>query len=171
MSDALTFSQYNRPVKSYDQTLKSAYFRLNFGQFSLIKSLDQYPMLHSVIFWDENLVLGSWLLYIQRQLDLSGWVTKMNYAFCGTPYPVLLLYLPFVYCSLTKNFPSPNSPLSAPSILRHSCFWSLDGFWNPLMKFVSCIKPHRLLRLLEHLCCKQASIFSIHFLRVHKMTE
>ena len=30
------------------------------------------------------MIFGIWLPYIQRQLDLSGWVTKMNFAFCGT---------------------------------------------------------------------------------------
>ena len=45
------------------------------------KSQNQNPMLHSVNFWDKNLIFGIWFPYIQRQLDLSGWVTKMNFAF------------------------------------------------------------------------------------------
>ena len=32
------------------------------------------------------MIFGVWSPYIQRQLDLSGRVTKMNFAFLGTPY-------------------------------------------------------------------------------------
>ena len=68
-------------MKSYDQVLKDTYFRLIFGQFSLIKSPNHLTMLHSVNFRDENLIFGIWLPNIQRQLDLSGWVTTMDFAF------------------------------------------------------------------------------------------
>ena len=34
----------------------------------------------------KKLIFGVWLPYIQRQLDLSGQVTKMNFAFKGTPF-------------------------------------------------------------------------------------
>ena len=61
-------------------------FSVIFGQFSLIKSQNHYPMLHSVNFWDKNLIFGIWLPYIQRQLDLGGRVTKMIFDFWGTPY-------------------------------------------------------------------------------------
>ena len=70
---------------TFGQILKIAYFRLNFGRFSLIKPQNQNPMVQSVNFWDKNLIFGLWFPYIQRQLDLSGWVTKMNFAFWGTP--------------------------------------------------------------------------------------
>ena len=70
---------------SFGQILKIAYFRLNFGRFSLIKPRNQKPMVQSVNFWDKNLIFGLWFPYIQRQLDLSGWVTKMNLHFEGHP--------------------------------------------------------------------------------------
>ena len=70
---------------SFGQILKMAYFRLIFGRFPLIKSQNQNPMVLSVNFWDKTLIFGIWFPYIQRQLDLSGWVTKMNFAFFGTP--------------------------------------------------------------------------------------
>ena len=66
---------------SFGQILKIAYFRLIFGQFPLMKSQNQNPMVHSVNFWDENLIFGIWFPYIQRQLELSDWVT-----FWGKPY-------------------------------------------------------------------------------------
>ena len=73
------------PVNSYDQILKLAHFGLIFGQFSLKKLPNQYHMLHLVNSWDKNLIFGIWLPYIQRQLNLSGQVTKMKFAFLGTP--------------------------------------------------------------------------------------
>ena len=42
-------------------------------------------MLLSVNFCDKTLIFGVWIPYIQRQLVLSGRVTKMNFAFLGTP--------------------------------------------------------------------------------------
>ena len=40
-------------------------------------------MLPSVNFLDKNLIFGIWFPSLQNQLDLSGWVTKMNF-FWGT---------------------------------------------------------------------------------------
>ena len=40
-------------------------------------------MVLSVNFWDKNLIFGIWFPYIQRQLDLSRRVTRMNFAFFG----------------------------------------------------------------------------------------
>ena len=70
---------------SFGQILKMAYFRLIFGRFPLIKSQNQNPMVLSVNFWDKTLIFGVWFPYIQRQLVLSGRVTKTNFAFLGTP--------------------------------------------------------------------------------------
>ena len=88
------------PVKSYDQILKFAYFGHIFGQFCLQKSSNQYPMLHSVNFWDKHLIFGIWLPFIERHLDISDQVTKMNFAFCGTPIEDDLSLLRLIWVDL-----------------------------------------------------------------------
>ena len=40
----------------------------------------QTQMRSRSIFWDKNLIFGFWFPHIQRQLDFSGWITKMNFA-------------------------------------------------------------------------------------------
>ena len=75
-----------RLTVSFGQIMNIAYFGLIFGRFPFIKSQNQNPMVLLVNFWDKTLIFGVWFPYIQRQLDLSGWVTKTNFAFLGTPY-------------------------------------------------------------------------------------
>ena len=77
---------------SFGQILKVACFRLIFGRFPLIKSQKQNPMVHSVNFWEKTLIFGIWFPYIKRQLDLSGWVTKTNFAFSEHPCIEWLIY-------------------------------------------------------------------------------
>ena len=48
----------------FGQILKMAYFMLIFGQFPLLKSQNQNPMLPSVNFWDKTLIFGIWFPYI-----------------------------------------------------------------------------------------------------------
>ena len=72
---------------SFAQILKMAYFMLIFGRFPLIKSQNQNPMMLSVNFWYKTSIFGVWSPCTQRQLVfLRGRVTKMNFAFLGTPY-------------------------------------------------------------------------------------
>ena len=84
VDETLVSYEYHYRV-SFRQILKIAYIRLIFGQFPLIKSQNQNPMVLSVSFGDKTLIFGVWSPYIQRQLDLSRRVTKMNFAFFGTP--------------------------------------------------------------------------------------
>ena len=79
--NGLFWVQKNGTSDAQIQKRKIAYFRLIFGRFSLIKPQHQNPMLQSVNFRDKTLIFGIWYPYIQRQLDLSRQVTKMNFEF------------------------------------------------------------------------------------------
>ena len=72
--ETLVSYEYHYRV-SFGQILKIAYIRLIFGRFPLIKAQNQNPMLQLVNFWDRNLIFGIQFPQLQRQLDLSGWVT------------------------------------------------------------------------------------------------
>ena len=72
VDETLVSYEYHYRV-SFRQILKIAYFRLIYGQFPLIKSQNQNPMLPSVNIWDKNLISGIWFPYTLRQLDLRGW--------------------------------------------------------------------------------------------------
>ena len=65
---------------------KNREFLDHFCRFPIIKPQNQNPMLHSVNFWDKIWFLVCGFFTLLRQLDLSGWVTKMNFSFWGTPY-------------------------------------------------------------------------------------
>ena len=84
VEETLVSCEYHYRV-SFGQILKIAHFMIIFGRFLLIKSQNQNPMVHSVNFWDKNLIFGIWFPYIQGQLDPNGWVKKMNFAFWGPP--------------------------------------------------------------------------------------
>ena len=77
-------------------------------------------MLHAVNFWDKNPIFGIWLSYLQRQLDLIEWVTKVNFAFCETPY-YTYAYIHFKLCYLSDMW-------MGECPLRASC-WAI---WDPL---------------------------------------
>ena len=75
------------PSKNYDQILKFAYFGLIFGQFPLIKSPNQYPMVHyggqflryKSDFWK--------LASIYTETARYKWPGQKNeLCFFGTPY-------------------------------------------------------------------------------------
>ena len=65
---------------SFGQILKIAYFRLNFGRFSLIKPQNQNPMVHSVNFWDKNLIFGIFV-FLLTETARYNWVGHKN-EFC-----------------------------------------------------------------------------------------
>ena len=89
---------------SFGQILKMAYFRLIFGRFPLIKSQNQNPMVLSVNFWDKTLIFGVWFPYIQRQLDLSGQITKRNFAFEEHPRVDLTQWFAKTWMSRMRMF-------------------------------------------------------------------
>ena len=56
LDETLVSYEYHYRV-SFGQILKISYFRLIFGRFPIMISQNQNPMLHSVNFWDKNLIL------------------------------------------------------------------------------------------------------------------
>ena len=96
-----------------------------------------------VNFWDKNLIFGIWLPYIQRQLDLSGQVTKNKVCFLGTPGDISSdLYRPQSQDEIVEF--SFFVALSYESNLQLGCFWwkistsSLKTFFYKFTRVIYC---------------------------------